>query len=225
MTAVREALVQKIYRGLDPFFGMPRGLYVVDRQGWNSHHPVLINATKRCNPIVIVEIGVWKGGSTITMADMLKEMQSDGVVISVDTWLGSVEHWLSNEHFADLAIDHGYPSLIRKFMNNVMDSGLTDYVLPIPLNSQSAASLLFACGVRPDVIHLDGSHQYETVLADIKAWWPLLKSGGLFIGDDYNLGGGWPGVRQAFDEFFLTIDIDQVENHSGKCWIEKIGQK
>jgi hypothetical protein len=222
MTAVRDALVQKIYRGLDPFTGLPRGLYVVDRQGWNSHHPVLSSATKRCDPIVVVEIGVWKGGSTITMAQSLKEAHANGVVIAVDTWLGSVEHWLTDSFFTDLAIDHGYPSLMRKFMNNVIDSGLTDYVLPIPLDSQSAASLLQIWNIRPDVIHLDGSHQYETVLADIKAWWPLLKPNGLFIGDDYVVSGGWPGVRQAFDEFFRTINIDQVENISGKCWIEKL---
>jgi predicted O-methyltransferase YrrM len=37
----------------------------------------------------IVEIGVWKGSSVITLASKMKELNLDGVVIAVDTWLGA----------------------------------------------------------------------------------------------------------------------------------------
>jgi predicted O-methyltransferase YrrM len=221
LTSVRDALVRKIYRGIDPFVGLPQGLYAVDHQGWNSHHSILTDAAKRSDPIIIVEIGVWKGGSTMTMANAIKAANANGVVIAVDTWLGSADHWTQKEYFADLAMDHGYPSLVRKFMNNVVEAGLSDYVLPVPLDSLNAAHVLKAFEVQPDVIHLDAAHEYAPVLADIKAWWPLLKPGGLFIGDDYNTNGGWPGVRQAFDEFFAGLGIKQVEHLNGKCWITK----
>lgn len=36
-----------------------------------------------------------------------------------------------------------------------------------------------------DFIHIDTWHTKEACLADIKAWWPKLKKGGLFTGDDF----------------------------------------
>ena len=31
----------------------------------------------------------------------------------------------------------------------------------------------------------DALHTYEAVLADLRAWWPRLRRGGLLSGDDY----------------------------------------
>jgi hypothetical protein len=221
MGAIRNKHIQTIYRGQDPFEGLPSH-YVVDRQGWNSNHPILSEAAVRCNPITIVEVGVWKGGSTITMAEAIKKAGIDGVVISVDTWLGSWEHWVTDEYYRDLSLENAYPTLQRTFMANVRAAGLTDYVLPVPLDSLNASHALWKFGVLPDVIHLDGGHDYAVVMADITAWWERLKPGGLLIGDDYNVGenAGWQGVRQAFDEFFGAIG-KPISHINGKCWIEK----
>jgi hypothetical protein len=38
-----------------------------------------------------------------------------------------------------------------------------------------------------DFVYLDGAHYYAAIAADIAAWWPKLRSGGLLSGDDYNL--------------------------------------
>ena len=44
-----------------------------DLQGWNSQHIYLSDAITALRPAVIVEIGVWKGGSTVFMANELKK--------------------------------------------------------------------------------------------------------------------------------------------------------
>ena len=101
-------------------------------------------------------------------------------------------------------------------------AGAADYVLPIPLDSLNASHMLMKFGVVPDVIHLDGCHDYEAVAADLRAWWERLKPGGLLIGDDCNIdeSAGWPGVRKAFVEFFAAMG-KRLEQANGKCWVEK----
>ena len=36
-----------------------------------------------------------------------------------------------------------------------------------------------------DWIYVDALHTYDAVLADLRAWWPKLRPGGLLSGDDY----------------------------------------
>ena len=36
-----------------------------------------------------------------------------------------------------------------------------------------------------DWLYVDALHTYDAVMADLRAWWPKLRDGGLFSGDDY----------------------------------------
>jgi len=71
-----------------------------------------------------------------------------------------------------------------------------------------------------DLIHLDAGHDYRSVTADLEAWWPLLRPGGILIGDDYNRDGARPEVRQAFDDFFGRRSLGFVDTEA-KCLIRK----
>lgn len=52
-----------------------------------------------------------------------------------------------------------------------------------------------------DLVYIDGDHTYEGVVKDLAAWYPKVKKGGVICGDDI----GWPGVKQAVDEFFIRL--------------------
>ena len=223
LNSVRQTLINKIWKASDPFHDLPENLIAHDLQGWNSQHPYLSDAIAALRPSMIVEIGVWKGGSTVFMANELKKHGMSSAVIAVDTWLGSSEHWLGESN-AKLNFFNGRPDLYYKFLSNVVHAQLTDYVVPLPLDSLNAAQVIKSLRLNPQMIHLDGGHDYDSVLADLRAWWPTLAPGGIFIGDDYYINGAWPGVRGAFDDFFSALDLTPIENVSGKCRVRKPGE-
>jgi hypothetical protein len=47
-----------------------------------------------------------------------------------------------------------------------------------------------------DFVFADADHTTSGLLADIKAWYPKIKWGGFFLGDDID----WPSVRKAVEE-------------------------
>ena len=61
-----------------------------------------------------------------------------------------------------------------------------------------------------DFIYIDANHRYESVRADMLAWYPKLKSGGVFAGHDYTDGrsrNGLYGVKRAVTEFVSPLGV------------------
>ena len=185
----------------------------VDRQVWNGEHPALSQLVAELRPQVVLDVGVWKGQSTMTLARALRQQRIDGAVVSIDTWLGSPEHWNPERDefgLSELRLKNGYPQLFQVFRRNVIRSGLQSYVVPMPQTSLNAAEILRRSGVTAQLIHIDAAHDYDNVLADCRAFWPLLDRGGVLIGDDY--ADNWPGVKKAANEFVeevgASLDVD-----------------
>jgi hypothetical protein len=160
------------------------------------------------------------------MAKHLKALGLDGAVIAIDTWLGSSEHYLNEKFHADLNFAHGYPRLYHTFAANILEQGVQDYVVPLPLDSLNAILVLKKKNIRPDILHIDAGHDFASVTGDLEAWWPMLAPGGVLIGDDYHGGIKWPGlkwpeVRKAFDEFFARTPHAVFESGEGKCYVGK----
>ena len=64
------------------------------------------------------------------------------MIIAIDTWLGSSEHYLWEKFIPDLDFEFGYPRLYHKFAANICNEGLADQVVPLPLDSINAFQLL-----------------------------------------------------------------------------------
>ena len=73
------------------------------------------------------------------------------------------------------------------------------------------ASDLFDDG-QLDFVYIDACHDYESVMQDIIIWYPKLKVGGVFSGDDYcncwNPVEGYYGIEQAVEDFIYGSDIE-----------------
>lgn len=165
---------------------------------WLAEKATWCRAGGRCS--LIAEIGSWKGRSTRAMAD-----NTTGMVYAVDTFKGTPE----DGHFKELA---GKPEdwLIDEFVHN-MDGAENYDVFQMP--SVEAARMFD----KPtfDMIFIDAAHDYDNVKADILAWRPLLKPGGLFCGHDFDA--GRPGVVRAVRELIRNPKMAGA----GSIWYEE----
>ncbi|WP_428485371.1 class I SAM-dependent methyltransferase [Rhodopila sp.] len=188
-----------IYAGFVPTFAE-------DRQGWNSEHAAFDEIIRKVRPSVAIDVGVWKGASTIYLANLLKRNAVSGTVIGVDTFLGSVEHWDRTSGFGGLMpFRHGMPLLYEQFLSNVVRASAQDQIVPLAQTSTIAGLLLRRLGVQASLIHIDASHEHEDVLRDARTYWDILAPGGYLIGDDYNQ--DWPEVMQAADQFAAEKNV------------------
>lgn len=217
MTASSDIL-RLLWGENDPYLNFPFRRFRVDTQGWNSDHLYLGETITTRKPSVIVEVGVWKGGSVIHMAEKVKELGFATTIVAVDTWLGSAEHWNNQEWREELFAQNGYPSLYYTFLTNVMERELSNIVVPVPLDSHNAAVVLEQKRIFPAMIHLDAGHDYRSLTNDLQLWWNLLAPGGVLIADDYDETGQiWPEVRRAVRDFLDATPHESFEALPFKC--------
>ncbi len=105
----------------------------------------------------VVEIGSYKGGSAIAMAQVSK-----GHVFCIDLW---------DEHTGQKR----YATAKQDFYVNVDKAKLTNRIFPIQMPSARAAKLwpVFQRGI--DLLFIDGCHKYNWVKADFENWSPWVS--------------------------------------------------
>ena len=172
--------------------------------GWPNELPQIYAAmvSKFPDNSHFVEVGAWKGASTVAMA---VEIVNSGKKIRfdvVDTWQGS------DEHKTDKTVQEN--RLFEEFLMNI--TPVRAYINPIRMTSIEAAELYQDNSL--DFVCIDANHLYEEVKKDILAWLPKIKSGGMFAGDDFHH--TWPGVVQAVNEL-----LPNFENSSTAWWWTK----
>ncbi len=200
MSEICQSLMSRIY-GDNIWDGFVPSEVPADVQGWNGTHFSLSRVLPSKKQQIIVDVGVWKGQSTITLANNLRKNSIDGVVIAVDTFLGSFEHW--RQHGRLFNRKNGVPDLYRTFLSNVERAGLCEYVIPMPQTSSTACKILKSFNVRPTIVHVDAAHEYREALMDIEDYWEILDEEGYLIGDDYHQ--TWPGIVRAAGEFSARV--------------------
>ncbi len=203
--SVGPELMHAIY-GANIFEGFKSEL-PEDLQGWNSNHPLFSDLIGEIRPHVVIDVGVWKGGSTIVFAETLRDCGIDATVIAVDTFLGSPEHW--DRHATSFSLmerEFGRPRLYEQFLANVVHRRLCERIVPLAQTSVNAAAILAKLGVRAGLIHIDAAHERDAVLQDTTAYWEILEPGGYLIGDDYHI--SWPGVIEAAQQFAAWAGVE-----------------
>ncbi len=197
-------ITNHIYEGFKPL--------LPDLQGWNSIHPIFGELIAKHNPQTIIEVGTWKGASALHMADIIQATARHTHIYCVDTWLGAVEFWTSLADTPERALQlhHGYPQIYYQFLSNVIHTGHQSRITPVPNTSITGAKILKHMGIQAEMIYIDASHEFEDVKADIAAYLPLLKPGGVMFGDDWS---HFKSVQDAVISSFRYIDIQVVDQN------------
>lgn len=142
---------------------------------------------------VICEIGVLSGHNFVRMIG-----HNPQVAVAVDSWVedGIKGHNdsaytqdqkdLQYEQFKELVADKPFVQIYRKYSFDAARHFPDEYF---------------------DLIYLDADHSYEGCKKDLELWYPKVKTGRFFTGDDYRE--GWIkwvdmdiGVIPAVNEFF-----------------------
>jgi Methyltransferase domain len=198
----KKDIRNRIYGEYDPYVNFPESMFQLDVQGWDSENVCFEKYIKEVNPRTIIEVGTWKGASAIHMSNKCKELNDDFEIVCVDTFLGSVEHWTEISY--KFNYEFGRPILYNQFLSNIIKTENTEYITPLPLDSQNAFLLLSHHNVKADLIYIDAGHDYHSVKKDLENYWLLLREGGILIGDDY-----WcDDIVKATNDVFGSIGVN-----------------
>lgn len=125
-----------------------------------------------------LEVGSFEGESACWM--LQHALDSKGTLYCVDTWEGSPEFWILPREVVTQSFE--------QFANNVnVVRGVNQQVIALKNRSTDAlAGLIHLEHAETfDLVYIDGGHRAAEALADACMAWPLLRSGGLMIFDDY----------------------------------------
>jgi len=146
------------------------------------------------NDLIGLELGVWKGENAETIYNYLRGKLK--CLVLLDCWEASgeireaqVNHFLENyfvfEGKRDVVTIKGWSVFVSKLFGRIFD-----------------------------FVYVDGEHTCIEVSQDFTAWYPLVKTGGIFGGHDYTQ------VKEALEIFFK----DKPEKYEVKeldWWIIK----
>ena len=150
---------------------------------------------------VCAEVGVWRGDFSALIMERVRPHK----LYLIDPWV-----FESGQEYQE-AVYGGGAATCQEDMDRMFDGVVRRFETPI---EQGRVKIIRASSTEGgdripdeslDWVYIDGNHQYDFVLQDLKVFTGKLKKGGLLAGDDYGTKGWWDdGVTRAVDEFAAT---------------------
>ena len=145
-----------------------------------------------------VEVGCKEGRTT----GHILENVPDSTVIAIDPWDATVTQKSGERDSVPKPVFGGRSAadIETLFWKNVGEH--RERCTMLRTTSAEAAALT---DQQHDLVFIDALHDYENVTADLAAWWPKVRAGGVLAGHDFNH--KWPGVERAVAEKFNLFDV------------------
>lgn len=176
--------------------------------GWltDNEGRLLYNLASSCTGRgVIVEIGSWKGKSTIWLANGSKK-GSNIKVFAIDPHEGIVTE------------EKVFSSSYEDFRNFISIAKVDDIVNPIVKTSEDAVKTFTE---QVELIFIDGLHEYDYVKLDFELWFPKLLEGGIMAFHDAFS----PGVNKVIKEkVFKSSSFIEIKFVDSILYARKVGK-
>jgi hypothetical protein len=121
-----------------------------------------------------------------------------------------VDPWKEFSDYNQKILDQSYKNVLKKFrdIKKVRILRQTSEIASEKFDNKSL-----------DFVYIDGNHEYNYVLKDLKLWFPKLKSHGVLFGDDYSRS---YGVHKAVNEFAFDNKLSVMfsDNYTQYCFIK-----
>jgi len=163
----------------------------------SKEYEILIDAATNIKDVdgVTCEIGVREGGSTKLIIDTLKKTGQNKIHIAIDPY-GDIPYYTTQTHQARC----GYHNSMKKQMLSELYAycfSINQEVMYFPLESYEFCNR-FADGVpvyeqekkiinEYALVHCDGSHRLEDVLAEFNFFEKRISKGGFIVFDDIHI--------------------------------------
>jgi predicted O-methyltransferase YrrM len=184
-------------RGLITNDELDQGGWCTDEKRNFIHTLVNLTLSKVC-----VEIGVYKGSSLFSFAEVLEK--NGGHIVGIDPWSYEAsknelwdkdyENYIYNELFKGQETFNILHSSVCEIIQN------NDLSKTVSLIRKSSEDVFINFDIESiDILHIDGNHNEMNVSRDILLYLPLVKKNGYIIMDDTN----WDSIKTSIDKFLI----------------------
>lgn len=152
---------------------------------WHPHRDFAYNLIKEHKPKTIVELGVHYGDSYFTFCQACEELGLNTILYGVDHWKGDDQS--------------GY------YKENVFEE-VNLYNQEFHSENSTLLRMKFYEAIEEfenstiDLLHIDGSHDYESVQNDFESWLPKMNKGGKILIHDILVKREDFGVKRLWEE-------------------------
>jgi O-methyltransferase len=166
----------------------------------------------------VVEMGVWRGDTTVELAKLLKRAKSGKKVYACDTFDGLP--YDGRAGLDDMLKKGECTASFERFWENVLSAGVQDYVIPVPgLIEETLYTVL------PD-------HKFCFAFLDMDLYEPTsyatryldsrIVLGGVLGYHDYKFE-RCPGIEIVVDKELNRRKFRMFDDHAGNCaWLQKV---
>jgi predicted O-methyltransferase YrrM len=167
---------------------------------WHPHREFAYKLLSQIKPKKIVELGVHYGDSYFTFCQACEELELEAQLFGIDHWQGDEQAgFYGDEVFEEVSSYneefHGENSVLLR------------------MNFEEALEQFEDGSI--DLLHIDGSHEYESVKNDFENWLPKVKKGGRIMIHDILVERENFGVKKLWEETCQKYNIETHQDGFG----------
>ncbi len=179
-------------------YWLPTHFY--ETKAWVTHAPFAFWLMDVLRPRSVVELGTHYGYSCFVFAEAVRRLGLDCTITALDSWAGDDQAGAYAENVYEsvvATVQREYPDTVRLLRGYFDDSR--------PQIEDDSV----------DLLHIDGRHGYEDVLADYTSWRSTVRQGGIILFHDIAEHQPGFGVFRLWDELRAQHPTFEFEHGHG----------